>query len=262
MTMRKSAPKPPPVVMAWRPIMSENNADFGGELLGDITGFEITQNGRAVTTPNGHNLVVPTRQLADSIISELSETKGKIKGRVTSADLTMTRYCLTAIDRAQGDHRGKIEADLLAKLDFDTIFYRAEQPARLVAEQNRLWQPVLDKLSQYFGGDLHSTTSLAVVRQSDILRQKIAAFLAQLSAYDLVVAANLAGECGSLSLAIAAMTGMITETELISASFIEQEVQMQIWGEDDEARARLCDIQLEIETILRFFAMCHAGFRD
>ncbi|MCX8505322.1 MAG: hypothetical protein ORN98_01735 [Alphaproteobacteria bacterium] len=262
MTMRKTAPKPVPVILAWREIIPEMAKDLAGCSRTHAKGFEITLNGRPVTTPNGHNLVVPTPQLADAIIAELAETKGRLTGGVTSADLTMTRYGLTAIDRAQGDHRSKIEADLLAKLDFDTIFYRAEQPARLVAEQNRLWQPIIAKLSHYFGGEFHTTTCFSVVRQSDALRQKIAAYLAHLSAHDLVVVANLTGECGSLGLAIAAMTGLVTQSELISASFIEQEVQMQIWGEDDEARARLCDIELEIETILRFFAMCHAGLEE
>ena len=235
----RNAPKKPAPILEW-----QKSTDKSG-------GYKIMQGGQIMLTPQKREFVVATEALADAIILEFKENKGKLLPH----SMPMTQLCLTAIDLVDEAGRLRVIAGLLDKIAFDAILYQAERPARLVIAQEKLWQPVIQALAAQLVCDIAVTHKMEQLAQPPELTAKIAAKLAGFSDYELVVVANLAAQSGSLLLGLAAVMGMIDVPHLVAASQVEDEIQLQIWGEDEEARARLCESEIEIENIMRFFVL-------
>ncbi|MDI9350260.1 MAG: ATP12 family protein [Candidatus Symbiobacter sp.] len=248
--------------------VSRNPAMFAWQPGPAGHGFIVTENGTALRTPKGHIFTVPSADLAAAIAAELREAelrevgfkKSGFKpngGKFTDRQAHLTKLALTALDLVAGGDRDQIVTQLADKIQFDSILYQATHPPRLVAAQHRHWQPVIDQLSGFFARPILVTTAMTALPQNPDLTAKIADWLRRQSPHDLVVVGNLVEHSGSLALAMAAVLGWITTAQLVEASLLVEQLHLQIWGEDDEARARLSEIQLEIETVMRFRELCH-----
>ncbi len=199
--------------------------------VSDGEGYGIQLDGRAVHTPARAVLIVPTLALAQEIAAEWDAQTGKIDPE----SMPLTKAANAAIDKIAVQ---KTEvADLLAAYgDSDLLCYRADGPDGLVARQNEAWDPLLDWADEVLGARLQTRTGVVHIPQDSDSIQRLTEQVHALSNFELAAFHDLVSLSGSLVLAFAILHGFRPAQELWEISRIDENWQIEQWGEDDEAK--------------------------
>ena len=216
-------------------------------------GFAVRVNGKSARTPAGSALVLPTRALAEAIAGELrARPPGRRRGFEAVPNL---RLAASALDRVAG-RRGQVVDEILAFAATDLLCYRALRPPELAARQSALFQPLIEWAEARYAARLAVTTGIVPVVQS---AAAMAALRDAVAAFDDMALAGLfaaARTSGSLVVALALAQGEIDAGRAFEVSQLEASLQMERWGEDEEAARRLGSVRTEIEQAAAFLALC------
>ncbi|MCR6631232.1 MAG: ATPase [Magnetospirillum sp.] len=213
-------------------------------------GFAVHLDGRAVKTPAGKRLAVPSRRLAEAMAAEWDAQGEEIR----PATMPMTQLASTALDRV-GPERDTIRQQLAGFAGTDLLCYRADFPPDLVARQTAQWQPLLDWAADILGGRLAVTSGVMAVTQPV---EAVEALLARLDGYDswrLTAAQAACAAAGSLVLALALVEGRLTGQQAYELSQLDESYQIEQWGEDWEAAQRRQALQRDILAAERLLAL-------
>ena len=212
-----------------------------------ISDRRILLDGKALKTPRGALLVLPTQALAEAVAKEW---RGQSED-IVPAEMPLTKLANTAIDGV-APRREEVIAEIAAFARHDHLCYRTDTPAELVRRQNEAWDPLLDWLAERYGAPLvtaHGITSIAQPEAS------LAALRAAVEAFDSFALAALhvtASICGSLVLGLAVADRRLTASEAFAASQIDERYQAEKWGLDAEAQARASRLETELKAAERF----------
>ncbi len=193
-------------------------------------GFTVSLDGRAVRTPGGVGLLVPTASLAAAITDEWLAQSDK----VAPATMPMMQLSCTAIDRV-GPERAVIAASVAAYADSDLLCYRADSPADLAAAQAAAWEPLLDWAEAAFSARLNPTAGIVHVAQPPDSLAALAAVVDGHDDFRLTALAEIVQISGSLVIGLAVLAGRLTAEQGIVAAFVDETFQTGRWGEDEEA---------------------------
>jgi chaperone required for assembly of F1-ATPase len=194
-------------------------------------------------TPAKTLMRVPTPALAELVASEWNEQGDKIE----PATMPVTRLVSTAIDRVSLDPAATAEAFAAFGMS-DLLFYRASHPDRLVARQSESWDPLLAWASQRFDMTFLTTESILPIQQAAGNLQKFVA-LASGHVLRLTGLAHAAALMGSAIIALALDEAHVSAAQAYELAFLDDQFQIEEWGEDEEARDRLDKIKLEIKML-------------
>lgn len=206
----------------------------------DVTASEsegshvVLLDGRAVRTPGRALVTLPTQAAAQLITDEYA---GQIEV-IDPVTMPTVRLVNTAIDGVAQEPDAVAE-DMLRFAASDLICYRADGPEGLVERQNELWDPVLDWALAAFGarfmlaeGIVHVTqpsASIAALRvHLDSRREPL-----RLAALHLMTSLT-----GSTLLALAVEAGELSAEQAWLAAHVDEDWQIDHWGQDAEAVAR------------------------
>ena len=195
-------------------------------------GWQVLLDGRPVRTPAKAALVLPSERLAQAIAAEWQAQGEKIDPRAMPA----TRTANSAIDKVAVQHE-EVAAMLAAYGGSDMLCYRAEGPAELVARQSADWDPLLDWAETRFGARLAVTAGVMPVAQDAAALERLAAPLREMDPFALAAFHDLVALSGSLVLAHAVTEGHLGASEAWRLSRLDEEWQIEQWGEDEEAEA-------------------------
>ncbi|MCB1389504.1 MAG: ATPase [Rhodobacteraceae bacterium] len=212
-------------------------------------GFAIALDGRPIKTPAKAALVVPTRALADLVAAEWTAQQGEVKPETMPA----TRAANAALDKVRGQF-GEVASLLTAYGETDLLCYRAEGPAQLVARQAAAWDPLLDWSADRFGVNWTVTTGVMPAPQSAATLARLGAHVAGFTAFELTAFHDLVAMSGSLVIGLAATEGIASIDALWGASRIDEDWQVEQWGEDDEATRLATLRRASFFDAARFFA--------
>jgi chaperone required for assembly of F1-ATPase len=207
----------------------------------------VLLDGKALKTPRGTELMLPTAALADAVAQEW-RAQGE---EIVPAAMPLTKLANTAIDGVLS-RRDEVVAEIVAFARHDHLCYRTDKPAELVARQNAAWDPLLDWAAERYGAPLltaHGVTSIAQPEPS------LAALKTAVEAEGPFVLAALhvvASIAGSLVLALAVADKRLTPAEAFAASRIDERYQAEKWGLDAEAEARAKHLARELDAAARF----------
>lgn len=204
------------------------------EVAGEAGTWKVLLDGRAVRTPAGNHLVLPTvsaaRLVADEYDAQASE--------VDPMTMPVTRLVNTAIDGVANDTQAVAE-DILRFASNDLLCYRAEGPERLVQWEAEAWDPVLDWAQGQLGARFVLAEGVMHVEQP---RQVIAALGVYLKPrwepFRLASLHVMTTLTGSALLALAVEAGAIDADEAWAAAHVDEDWNISQWGEDAEAAAR------------------------
>jgi chaperone required for assembly of F1-ATPase len=210
--------------------------------------FAVALDGRAVKTPAGERLIVPTRALAEAVAAEWAAQTDV----VDVAAMPLTRLAFTALDRASGAHEA-LARSLARAAEADALCYFAEGPQDLAARQTALWIPLLDWSAQAL--DLHfvRTTGIVHAPQPPETIARAAAMARTLDGFTLTGLAFAAGLFESAILALAVQRGRLTGPEAFALSRLEEAHQEERWGVDAEAAARTEAMRRDALAVERWF---------
>ena len=217
---------------------------------GDAAPYAITLDDRAIRTPMKATLEVPTRALAEAVAAEWRE-QGEY---IDPPGMRITRLCNTAIDRVGGSRQRIIE-EIAGFAGSDLVCYRAEQPEALVVRQNDAWDPLLQFMSRQVGARLISATGIIHHEQSEAALNAVSGYLDGQDDYALTAIHNMTTLTGSCVIAIAVHHGEVGGEDAWAAAHVDEDWQIEQWGEDEEARVRRAGNRLDFDAALRLLEL-------
>jgi len=210
----------------------------------------ILLDGKAVKTPGGALLALPSEGLAQAVAEEWQAQATLIRPDT----MILTKLANTAIDRvAPNPASAREQLVLIARSD--VVCYRATSPSDLVRRQTATWNPLAAWMLDRFAVSLQSTSGLTFAEQEP---SAIAALDSALSTLDAFVVAALyaaAALCGSLVIALALGERKLAPDEAFAAANLDKIYQAERWGWDEQASAKAASERAELNQISRFFEL-------
>jgi chaperone required for assembly of F1-ATPase len=195
-------------------------------------GFAVLLDGKGVRTPARRPLAAPTRALAQALADEWNAQTDLID----PAKMPLTRLANAIIDGV-ADAPAPVADEIAKYLGSDLLFYRAGEPAGLVAQQAKHWDPVLAWAQDALGARFMLAEGVMHVAQPEralaAARAAIPTDPWRLGAMQVVTALT-----GSALLALALAKGKLSAEEAWAAAHVDEDWQAQQWGEDPLARQR------------------------
>jgi chaperone required for assembly of F1-ATPase len=214
-------------------------------------GFAVHLDSRPVRTPRKAQLILPTAALAEAVAAEW-QAQGKT---VDPSTMPFTRTANSAIDTVsvQFDTIAEMLAEYGAS---DLLCYRAEAPAGLIAQQAQSWDPLLAWAADELGARLNATVGIMPIAQPPESLSVLRGLVRGLSPFQLAAFHDLVSVSGSLILAFAVLRKRIGVDEAWRLSRIDEEWQIALWGEDEEA-AEFADLRhAAFRHADRFYGLC------
>ncbi len=205
--------------------------EVGVGTVGD--GFAVTLDGKSPRTPGQKPVVVPQQALAQAMAEEWA-AQGEF---IDPKTMPVVRLVNSAIEAGDDRHEA-LRAEIVKYAGNDLLLYRADTPRELVAEQERVWDAALVKLARRFEIGFQPTIGILHQPQPQPTLDRLAAALADTSLIEAVTLNSLTGLTGSGLLAIALREGLMTPEEIWTAAHVDEDHNIRLWGEVDEARER------------------------
>jgi chaperone required for assembly of F1-ATPase len=197
-------------------------------------GYTVLLDGRPIRTPARKAVIVPARPLAEWLAGEWRA----VQDNVDPTRMPGTRLANAAIDGVAGEAEAVI-ADAARYAGSDLIMYRAEEPLRLVEQQAVIWNPILAWFKQRFDVDFHVTQGIIYVAQPPEALAAVAQALSDMSRpFGLAAVHAMTTLTGSVLIALAVAGHHLTPEAAWKAAYLDEDVQMEIWGRDEEALAK------------------------
>lgn len=205
---------------------------------------------RPVRTPGRAPIAAPTHALAAAIADEWRAVEGDIDPRT----MPLTGLANAAIDLVAPDRAG-FAARLAAYGETDLLCYRAELPEPLVDRQRAAWDPMLDWARARYDIHVETTAGVIHVAQPRATLQRLADAIASYASFRLAGAAPIVTLTGSLILTLALLEHAADADTVWAAANIDEDWQVEMWGEDYLATATRAAQRKEYEAAVRFLAL-------
>jgi len=217
----------------------------------------IALDGRPVKTPMKARLQLPTRGLAEAVAAEW-EAQGE---KIDPATMLFTKLANTAIDRI-GPERARIEAEVTEYANSDLVCYRAEAPEALVERHRRAWDPIIDWARTTLDAPFVVTTGVVHTLQPQEALRAHGAAITGFNDFQLAAYYSLMTITGSALVATMLARGAIASETAWAAAHVDEDFQIEQWGEDAEAAQRRATRHAEFMACCRFLALSRSRTAD
>jgi len=204
------------------------------EIAEESDGFWVTLDGRQVKTP-GHKISVVVQSL--EIAQAMAEEWAAQQEFINPATMPMVRLINSAVESGEA-MAPAFRAEIGKFAANDLLLYRADTPQELVAEQEKVWDGALVKLARHFDVAFQPTIGIIHQEQPQATLAKLDAALEGQGLHVLTALVSVTGLTGSGLLAIALLHQLLTPEEVWAAAHVDEDHQIRLWGEDEEAMER------------------------
>jgi chaperone required for assembly of F1-ATPase len=198
-------------------------------------GFWLELDGKALKTPAGLDLRLPTRELANAVATELGGAPAQAFKNV--AAIPNLRFAATALDRVAAAREETIDS-VAAYGEADLLCYRAEGPTELVAREQAAWQPLLDWAATRYGALLACGIGISHVPQPPASLAALRKAVAAQDDMSLTGLAMVVQITGSLVIGLALLEGRLDADDAFELAELDETYQIAKWGEDAQAAER------------------------
>ncbi len=195
--------------------------------------WRVTLDGRALKTPNGNALILPTDALANVIADEW---RAQVE-RIDILSMFNTRLAHVAIDRA-GRAPAEMAAEAARYAETDLVSHLAEAPASLRDRQQAGWGPLRNWAAEEMGVRLKPVEGIIAQPQPEESLEAMKRHAMAIDAYRLAGLVHGVALLGSAVLGLAVERRRISAAEAFELSRIDEQFQIERWGEDEEAMRR------------------------
>ncbi len=197
---------------------------------GSGAGFRILLDGRPIRTPAKRELVLPRRDLAETVAQEWRGQGAKID----PITMPLTRLVNSALDGVE-DRTEDVRASILAYGGSDLICYLAEGPSDLIERQARRWGEVHAWIKQAFAIELELAVGVMPVRQDETMLGRLDGAVGNRAPLELAALHVVTSITGSLLLALAVLHERVSPEEAWALAHLDEDFQIEQWGPDEEA---------------------------
>lgn len=202
----------------------------GAEVVEIEGGFAIHLDGRPVRTPGKAILVLPNGALGAAVAEEWAAQEKEIN----PARMPLTRIANSAQD-AVGARFSEVADEITRFAGNDALCYRADEPEGLAARQRALWDPVVDWAGELLGGRFVLIAGIIHAAQPETALNAFRERLCAQTPLQLAALHTLTTITGSALLALALREGQLEADEAWAAAHVEEDFNIERWGEDAEA---------------------------
>jgi len=197
-------------------------------------GFGVRLDGRPVKTPARVDLVLPNRALADAVAAEWSAVDGDIDPRT----MPLTGFANAAIDRV-ATGKEAFAADIARYGESDLTCYRADGPDPLVARQAESWDALQAWARRRYDVDFTCVSGVIHQAQPEETVARLGQAVHALDPFRLAALSPMVSIGGSLIAGLAVVEKALPPSEAWEAVSLDDRWQLEQWGADPEAQARL-----------------------
>lgn len=216
----------------------------GASIAAVETGHAVHLDGKQALTPGRRPVVLPTEAAAQLVADEF----GAQTEFIDPMTMPTTRLVNTAIDGVAEDVQAVLE-DVLRYASSDLICYRADAPQELIGRQSDAWDPVLDWAQSALGARFILAEGVMPVEQPRETIAVLGAYLAQRREPFRIAALHvMTSLMGSALLALAVDAGELDMDSAWAAAHVDEDWNINQWGEDVEAARRRAQRQLEMRA--------------
>lgn len=207
-------------------------------------GFVVTLDGKPTRTP-GRKLpvVVPAQSIAQAMATEWA-AQDKY---VDPTTMPMVRLINSAVESGE-EQAPAFRAEIGKFAGNDLLLYRADAPEELVADQELHWDGALVKLARQFDVAFQPTIGIIHQPQPASTLERLDAALEGQGLLSLTALVSITGITGSGLLAIALLHQLLTPDQVWTAAHVDEDHQIRLWGEDEEAMIRSAKRRVEFDT--------------
>jgi chaperone required for assembly of F1-ATPase len=213
-------------------------------------GYTIELDGKPVRTPGRSPLAVPTSPLAQAMADEWNAQGDKIDPR----SMPLTGLVNAAIDRIAPD-KESFARGLALYGESDLVCYRAEGPAPLVRRQAEHWDPILAWASHRYDIAFETVVGIIHRAQPAATIERLGQAVRARTPFELAGLSPLVTVSGSLLIALALAEEAITFEPAWAAATLDEQWQIDQWGDDPEAVKALAGRRFDFEAGTRFLAL-------
>ena len=209
-------------------------------------GFAVTLDGRSPRTPGQKPVVVPQQALAEAMAGEWAAQGEFIDPKI----MPIVRLVNSAIEAGE-ERLGALRDEIVKYAGNDLLLYRADTPRELVAEQERVWDAALVRIARHFDIGFQPTIGIVHQPQPAPTLERLGQSLAETSLIEIVALNSLTGITGSGLLSIALREKLMTAEEVWTAAHVDEDYNVRLWGEVDEATERRTKRRLDFDAAIR-----------
>lgn len=202
--------------------------------VGEIDGqWRVLLDGRPIRTAGGRAQIVPTRALAEALAAEWA-AQGE---QIDAQSFHLRDLADFAIDAVAQD-RAQTVRDVLPYAETDTLCYRGDPEDALYQRQLALWEPLLAQAEQRYDIRFARISGVLHKPQPAETLARLETALAAENDFALAALKMLSSLAASLVIAMAAVRSDADAEALWNAANLEEDWQVELWGEDWEAAER------------------------
>lgn len=201
------------------------------EQVGD--GWQVALDGRRLKTQAKQAQIVPSHALAELLASEWA-AQGEEVDPASFPHRDMVDYAIDMIASGEDD----VVTKLLGFMDTDTLCYRADPDEAFYRRQLELWEPLLTAFEQREGVKVERASGVLHRPQPVETLNSLKVKLESLDPLLLAALFTLTSLSASLVIGLTALEDKADDEVLWSAANLEEDWQIELWGEDYEAAAR------------------------
>ncbi|KKB77918.1 hypothetical protein VW35_12270 [Devosia soli] len=207
-------------------------------------GFVVTLDEKPTRTPGRKvPVAVPTHAIAQAMATEWAAQEKY----VDPTTMPMVRLINSAVESGE-EQAPAFRAEIGKFAGNDLLLYRADTPQELVDDQERHWDGALVKLARHFDVAFQPTIGIIHQAQPVSTLQRLDAALEGQGLLSLTALVSITGITGSGLLAIALLHQLLTSDEVWTAAHVDEDHQIRLWGEDEEAMERRGKRRVEFDT--------------
>ena len=211
-------------------------------------GFVVLLDGRAVRTPGGARLVLPTAAAAQQVAEDWA-AQGEF---IEMGAMHAQRLANTAVDAVPAAREPT--ADSVAGFAAsDLLCYRAEAPEALVLRQAERWDPLLERARAELGLDFACVGGIIHRPQPEATLARVRSYALGLDDFRLAGLAFGTALFGSAVLGLAVARGWLSGEAAFDLSRLDEAWQEEHWGVDEEAAERTARLAGEARMLGRWF---------
>jgi len=213
-------------------------------------GFAVGLDGKVPKTPAMKPVVVPSEPVAQAMAAEWS-AQGEF---IDPQTMPLVRLVNSAIEAGE-ETMPALRAEIIKYTGNDLLLYRADTPQSLVERQEQLWDTALVKLARHFGVTFQPTIGIVHQPQPPATLAKLAAAIEDEPLLPLTAMNAIMSITGSGLLAIAYRHGLITAEEAWLAAHVDEDFNIELWGEVEEITTRRAKRRSEFDSAIRLLEM-------
>lgn len=197
-------------------------------------GFAVQLDGRVPKSPRKSPLILPTQALATLIAGEW-DAQAQV---INLNEMAATRRAFTAIDQIP-PARDAVAEEIANYAGSDVLCYFAVNPRGLIARQTQHWGPMLDWAQAELGLTLERTEGVVHCAQPPQTLAGVRSLALAADDMTLTALAEATALFGSAVLAFAVQRRRLDAQAALDLSRLDEIFQIEQWGMDDEAAARI-----------------------